>query len=1045
MYFIRLLKFKINKYPLFFLSAFLLLTTHFTSHAQQGEIVISGEVISAVDGLPLPGVSVVDVNNPTVGAVTDFDGTYQIKLGSGSKALRYSYVGYVTQEILINNKSTINVSMSEDIATLNEVVVVGYGEKKKITQTGAVETVRFSDVVNQPVTNSGQLMYGKFSGVQITQASGLPGADASSVTIRGVGSFGGATPLIVIDNIQYDGLAAFNNLAPSDIESVSVLKDASASAIYGARAANGVIIVTTKKGKSGSLQIDYSGFTGFQSVTVTPEYLDAANYARLKNEADINTNGLNAPLRYSEANIQAILDGSQPDRYANTKWSDEILRSAPIHNHYLSFSGGTDKTTFRASIGYLDQEAVVKGKFESKRYNFSLNLNSKIKDWLTLSSVTNAYWRQFRGPAGGANAINGNNGIITQFQRSAPTIPAYYSNGEFGIVDGSYENVNFSYPIENALFRGVRGNYEDDEINIAERLGLKFDITKDLSFETSGSVNLNFNNISNFSPSYSVFDYVGELVNDFPNNSLTNTSSFNYRLINENILRYAKTFNGNHSISVLLGHSVIYNKNDGFTGRLEGFPSNGVEEFDGGGVVNPEVTGGASDFSLQSFFTSVNYTYKDKYIFDFSVRKDGSSRFGPNNRYADFPSGAVAWRISEENFLQNVNWLSELKFKASYGVTGNDDIGNYIFQQNYNSNIDYLLGNDIIVGGVALTGLANPTIQWESIEQLDLGVDIGLFKNRLNITSHYFKRDSKDILYTRYPIPNTIGVTNLAAQNAASMTNSGLEFSLNYRGAINDFKYDIGGSFTKFDDNEVTSLGNRGLETIDGQSIIRVGEPFRAYFGYQALGVFQTPEEVAEAPRQFGNNRTAPGDLRYADLSGPDGTPDGVVDAFDRTVIGNPYPELIYNMVANASYKGIDINVVFEGVSGLDRILNGNGQIPFAFDRNNSLSYWIDRWTPENPSTTLPRVGGQNNEIVSSFYVQDASYLRLRNLEIGYTVPTLVTQKFGIDKLRVFFSGQNLLTFTKMENFDPERRTSTDSDQNTPLYKVYSLGFNIKL
>ncbi|SDD18624.1 TonB-linked outer membrane protein, SusC/RagA family [Algoriphagus faecimaris] len=999
--------------------------------------------ISSSDGEALPGVIVLEkgTNN---GTVSDIDGNYSISIASPESVLVFSLIGFSNQEVVVGNQTTINISLAESEALLDEIVVVGYGEQKKLNLTGSVETIKFDDAVNTPVTNSAQLMYGKFAGVQLTQSTGLPGADASAIVIRGIGTFGGSNPLVVIDNIQYDGLAEFNNLAPSDIESISVLKDASASAIYGARGANGVLVVTTKKGTKGKFSVDYNAFTGFQRVTVVPEYLDGVNYATLLNERTRNINGPDAPLRYSEEDIAAIRSGSNPDQYANTNWAEVALRDAPIQNHYLSASGGTDRMTYRLSLGYLNQEAVVRGKFKSDRVNLGINLNVKPNDWLTITNVTNAYWSRFMGPSGGAGAITGETGIINQFQRSTPTVPVYYQNGEFGIVDGAYENVNFSFPINNVLLTGTQGDFSRDNINISERIGLTAKLAEGLFFETSGSAIINFANISNFNPRLTTRDWEGNVVNQNDLNSLSNNLNFNYRLLNENILRYNTNIQGTHNLGFLLGHSVIYDKVDGFSGSLQGFPSDAIQEFDGGGVLNPSVSGGASEEAWQSFFARVNYNYMEKYLFEANVRRDGSSKFGANNRYGTFPSLSAGWNIARESFLENSNFLSDLKIRASWGLSGNDRIGNYIFEQTYNTGLDYHLGQDVIVPAVALTSLANPFITWETIEQFDIGVDVALLSNRLNITADYFKRISSDILYTNFPIPNSIGVTNLAAQNAAGMENSGIEMSVNYRETIGKLTLNLSANVTKMADNKVTDLGPGGEETISGQTIIRIGAPFNAYYGYQVLGVFQTEEEVDAAPQQFGNNQTAPGDLRYADLSGPDGEPDGVIDAFDRTIIGNPFPKWIYGFNANFQMSGFDLSLVFQGVGRVDRILNSNGQQPMPGDRNNALSYWIDRWTPENPSETLPRLGGVNNTVTSTFYVQDMSYLRLRNIELGYTFPSDISKFALMKRARIFVSGQNLLTFTKVKNFDPERQRGGNTDLTTPLYKVFSAGVNLK-
>ncbi len=1007
-------------------------------------VTVNGTVLNAADNTALPGVSVIEQGS-SKGTTTDPNGNFSLRVSSKKPVLLFSNVGFKTYKLTWNGAAVV-IKLEPVMAAMQDVVVVGYGVQKKINQTGATQTIKFDDAVNQPVTNAGQLMYGKFSGVQLTQGSGLPGTDNSSVTIRGVGTFGSTSPLVVIDNIQYVGLDAFNNLAPSDIESVSVLKDASASAIYGARGANGVIVVTTKKGKSGAMSVVYNAYKGFQKVTVVPEYLDAVNYAILKNEKDINANGAGAPLRYSAANIQALMDGSDRDRYANTNWAKEILRTAPIQNHYLAFSGGNDKTTFRVSLGYLGQEAVVKGKFKSERFNLGLNINSKIKEWITISNVTNASWSKFKGPTGGPDAITGETGIINQFQRSSPTVPVYYSNGNYGIVDGSYQNVNFSFPITHPLSKGVLGDYVSDDINIADRFGIKIDFTRELSFETSGSMNLSIGNVSNFAPTNSTYDYDGILVGTTAVNTLTNSSSFNYRLLNENILRYSRKFNERHDLSVLLGQSVNYNRNDGFAGSLSGFPSNSLQEFNAGGVLNPNVSGAANEEAVQSFFSRVNYIYNGKYLFEVNVRRDGSSKFGAANRYGTFPSASAGWRISQEKFMSNVKWVSDLKLRGSWGVTGNDNIGNYIFDQTYNAGLDYFLGTNTVVGAVAVTALANPTIRWEKVKQYDIGLDAAFLRNQLTLTVDYFKRSSSDLLYGNYPIPSSIGVTNLAAQNAASMVNSGLELALNYRGKFKTINYSFGASLSKFADNKVTGLGDRGLETINAESIIRIGVPFNAYYGYKVIGIFQSVADVTKAPVQFSNPspKTAPGDFQYADLSGPKGVPDGVIDGYDRTVIGNPFPKMIYNFNGPAAYKGFDMNFLFEGLGGLDRLLNDNGQLPMEGDRNNVLSYWINRWTPSNPSTTLPRLGGPNNQVASSFYIEDASYLRLKTLEIGYTIPISISKKIGASKLRVYAGGQNMLTFTKMKNFDPERARGGNTDQLTPLYKVYTFGLNLK-
>jgi len=1023
----------------------IIVTFLFSSSFIFSQKTITGKITDN-DGLPLPSATI-NIKNTDKGTATDFDGNYSLEAKVGD-ILVFSYVGFIPKEVKVADQSVINVTLMSDVEELEQVVVVGYGTQKKMNLTGSVETVTFDEEINQPVTNSGQLLYGRFSGVQLTQTSGSPGADASSINIRGIGTFGSNNPLIVIDGIQYDSLQAFNNLAPQDIESVSVLKDAAALSIYGNRGANGVIIVKTRRGVKGKMSINYNGYLGVQNVTIEPNFLNAQDYATLINEKFRNEDGINFNPRYTPQQLQAIQDGSLPDQFANTDWADAVLQQATMQNHNLSITGGNKKTTYRVSLGFLTQDAVIKSKFKSERYNLSFNLNSKVKDWLDLSFVTNSFWRHNEGPTGGQGAFGGDNGIIFQFQRAAPTIPLFYSNGQYGVVDGAwFDNANPSLQTTNPLRRGFLGNFTQDNINISSRLGLKMKILKGLTFETSGSINAIFNNVSDFTPRQRLNDFDGRLVINVEENTLRNNSNLNYTLLNENILRYNKTINDVNNFAVLLGHSAQYQRSDGFSGVLRGFPTDNLEEFNAGGILDPAVSGNAFEQTYQSFFGRVNYNYDEKYLAEFNYRYDGSSIFGPGNRYGGFPSASVGWVLSKESFFDNINFVENFKIRGSWGITGNDRIGRNIWEQTYNPNLDYVVGlsDTPSAVGVGITSLANPDITWEETTQTDIGIDASFFQNKLELVADYFFRETKDILYVNFPIPNTIGVTNLGAQNSATMVNEGLELGLNYRGNLTEnLKFSVGGNMTRFLNNEVTDLGG-GSETITNINIIREGEPFRAYYGYQAIGIFQNFQEITSAPTQFGSNLTSPGDIRYADISGPDGVPDGVVNEDDRTVIGDPNPEWLINFNGSLEYKNFDLNFLFQGVSGVDRLLMGNGNLPMPDNRSNVLEFWINRWTPENPSANLPRVGGQNNEVVSTFYVQDASYLRLKNFEVGYSLPQSILEKLNVEKFRIFVGGQNLLTFTGLENFDPEGGRGRFSNRNAPLYEIVTFGLNIKI
>lgn len=1004
---------------------------------------VSGTV-KDTNGDLLPQATI-KVKGTSKGTSTDFDGVFKIVANKGD-ILEISYLGYKTAIIIIDDEKTYTIILQEDADQLDEIVVVGYGTQRKSKVTSAIQTVQFAEQVTQPVTNSGQLLYGRFSGVQLTQGGGAPGSDGSSITIRGIGTFGDATPLVVIDNIQYESLTAFNNLAPTDIESITVLKDAAAGAIYGARGANGVVLVTTRKGKEGKMQVSYNSYYGIQEATVLPKFLGALDYATLMNEKYRNQDGPGFFPRYTPTQIDAITNGTIPDQFADTNWADLVLKTASQVSHNISFSGGNSKTTYRASLGYLEQDAIVKGKFNFERYNLSFNINSELKDWLKLNSVTNVFWRKVKGPTGGTDAFGGDNGIIYSFQRTAPTIPAYYSNGEYGFADGAWLiNDNPSLTTQNPIRRGFQGDFESDNINFSHRTGLTLNLNKNISFETSGSVNLIFTNSSDFNPTDTNLDFDGVLVGQTLLNRLSNSTNFQYRLINENILRYNKIFNKVHSFQALAGHMINFYRTDGFNASIQGFPTNNIQEFAGDAITNPNIGGSAAEDVTQSFFSRLNYDYDGKYLASFTVRQDASSKFGPLNQTGFFPSASIGWVMSKEKFIKDIDIISSLKLRGSWGISGNDRIGRNIYDQLISTSEDYVLGNETEVLGAAITRIANPSIRWEETEQFNFGLDLSLLRNKIEVVAEFFSRKSSDILYANFPIPNTIGVTNLAAQNAASMTNNGLEMNINYRGNLGDVKFSLGGNFTKFiKRSEVTGLGDGGEETIGAQDIIRIGEPFRAFYGLKAIGIFQSIEETVNAPAQFGAPNT-PGDIRYEDVSGPDGIPDGVIDDDDRTIIGNPNPNLLVNLNASLDYKNFDFSLLMQGVSGIDRLIMGNGSLPMPDNRSNSLEYWINRWTPSNPSANLPRVGGLNNTTVSSFYIQDASYLRVKNIELGYSLPTSALKKLSLSKLRVYLSAQNLFTFTGLEYFDPERGTGRNSSRNPPLYKTITLGINLKL
>jgi TonB-linked SusC/RagA family outer membrane protein len=660
------------------------------------QMTITGVVTSDDDKLPIPGASITIVNS-SVSTITDYNGNFSIKAKKGD-VLRITYIGFRAKGITIDQQRTLKISLIPVATALDEVAVVGYGTQKKVDVTGAVQTYKLDSLVNIPVTNTAQLMYGRFSGVQITQDNGLPGTDNSSINIRGLGTFGNSVPLVVIDGMQFEDLTEFNRLAPSDVSSITVLKDASSVAIYGARGANGVIVITTKQGSSDSFKIEYSNYVGSQSPTFIPKFLNAINYATLINEKFRNeANGAAFNPRYTDDQIQLIKDGSQPYLFANTDWASIGLKNATVQNHFLAASGGKGGTTYRISLGYLDQDAIVQGKFKAQRYNFRINLNSKLKDWITIGNNFNGSYQKTIGPNGGLGRVEG---IIASFATNAPTIPLYTETGGFGSRDGAYGNINFSLGGTNVLRGGVNGDYFQNDTDLSDRLFASIKIIKNLTFEPAITLSAGFIDNSDFRP---INLDENDLIVTTTVNNLVQTTKFDYRVLAENLLKYNAKYKKN-VFTFLAGYSTIYAKNSNFSASLSNFPTSSLPQFDAGGTLNPKVSGTAAENALQSIFGRFNYSLDGKYLLGFSYRRDGSSKFGPENKYASFPAISAGWKISDEDFMKNImkgNVLTFLKLRANWGRSGINGIDNYLYSQSYDPGLDYILGtSNTIVSGV---------------------------------------------------------------------------------------------------------------------------------------------------------------------------------------------------------------------------------------------------------------------------------------------------------------------------------------------------------
>jgi len=990
---------------------------------------ITGKVIdSSQQGLP--GVSVV-VKGTTTGTVTQIDGTFTLSVPESTGTLVFSFIGMKTTEELINGRTTINVTLEEETIGVDEVVVVGYGTQKKANLTGAVSAVDFSELESRPAANTATLLQGQMSGVQVSNFSNQPGNDDPEIRIRGMGTLNaGQEPLVIVDGVE----SSLTQIPASDIESVSVLKDAASAAIYGVRAANGVVLVTTKRGKGGKPTVRLNQSFALQTPLVEPSFVDSWDYAAVQN-IDLVEQGLD-PL-YSDAQIQTMRDGNDLDQWANTNWFDEMYRVAPMKTTYLSVSGAKENTRYMFSSEYLDQEGTMINTGQ-KRYNFRSNIDVDITDRITIGMNLSGNKQDVTETLNSASSTNSDNDLNYIIRRFAnPTVPVKYSSGDWGQVNGLYyQDGGTVGSIKNPVEYANRGENGVERYNFVGKFYADVEVLKNLHYRPNFSYVYNSSQRSKFTPTYETYDKDGNMIGESVHNSQFNSSQTTKRYQIENIITYDVTLNDLHKLSFLGGQSAQLYRLDYFSGYVEDFPNNEIHVLDGG-INNKEVSGYARELALSSYFGRVNYSFSDRYFFEFNYRYDGTSRMSSDNRWGGFPSLSGAWVVSNEDFISDLGPVSFLKVRGSWGQLGNQNIGDsnyYPYAQTIATGQDYQWGDEI-AAGVAVTSLANADLTWETTSITDIGIDLNLFDNKIQVVADWFDKTSTDIL-VQLPIPSTMGNVSAPFQNVGEVQNRGWELDVKYHdsfGAVNVF----GGVNFAHVNNEVIDYG--GLETISGNTIIREGEPINSYYAYKAEGYYQTQEELDAAPQQFGRDLRL-GDIKFADISGADGVPDGKITAdYDRTIIGNPFPKLQYSFNMGASYKGFDIYAFFQGVTGIERYYYYNTETSGTF-----TSSALDYWTEDNRNAATPRWGNTgNNSTYSSFYLRDASYLRLKNLELGYTLPKGLTKKAKIENARIYLSGINLLTWTEEDDYDPEKASDDDRSRDYPQSKVYSVGINI--
>lgn len=1005
------------------------------------DIEITGKVVDE-NGLPLPGVSV-KVKNTTSGTSTNVDGSYSLRAVDENAIVVFSFIGFTSQEIAVNNRSVLNISMIPDAKALSEVVVIGYGTQKRENIIGSVSQVTAKDLENRPVTQLSNALTGQMPGVTVVQRSGRPGGEsAGSIRIRGVGSFGAnSEALVIVDGIPGD----FNDIDPNDVESISVLKDASSAAIYGARAANGVILVTTKTGQQGKTKVSYNGYTGIQSPTAFPDYASSAEFAEFYNVA------LGTEF-FTPEEIQKFRDGSDPDNFPNTDFLRAIFSRNGIQTgNNLSISGGGPTNQFNLSLGHLYQEGlVVRNDFS--RFNVRLNMNTDLGPKFKLTTRLSAIKVNLDEPAPPANTPETRMmGIVGQAVRFLPTYAGRLSNGDY-----DPGNTQQGTPI--SLIESNKSFFKDASLALTSNLRLDYNVIDDLKLSLVAGYNQTNREDRLFLATQRINDNITLGPNQLTQNSRTNT----YYTV-QGLAEYNKTF-GKHQLGILGGYSFEKNNNSNFMAFRDKLPGNDLTELGVGSDDNQQSDGTSAAWALESQFARANYSFANKYLIEGVVRRDGSSRFPTTRKYAVFPSAAIGWRVSQESFFKdNIFWISELKLKASIGILGNQNIANYPYQNVLVNGQTYSFGG-IINSGAARLRITDPTLQWESTRNTDVGLDMQVFNEKLNFSATYFDRYTYDILSSPGgSVSNTLGF-NLSAQNSGKLKNKGWEFTVNHNNKIGNFSYNIGGNLSIIK-NEVLDLGVGNITQPNGMigngSTLFIGSPLQIYYGYQADGLFVDDADVeAWVDQTAVNPGSKPGDIRYKDISGPDGVPDGKVDnTYDRVVLGSNIPKYTYGINLGAGFKGFDFSMLLQGIAGVKSYQSN--YVGWAFYNGATVQRWqiAERWTPENPdrNATYPRFevlpnANTPNTQESSFWMIDGSYLRIKNAQIGYTIPAAVMQKLNIGSIRLYLSGENLLTWSNFrQGWDPETggnyndvNSTTTSGDYYPLLSNYTFGINVK-
>ena len=1008
---------------------------------QQGNV-IQGRVTDA-NGEPVIGASVLEEGTQN-GVITDMDGNFRLTVKAGAK-IRVSYIGFTDQLITVKaGTNQYDIVLKEDNKLLDEVVVVGYGTQKKVNLTGSVASVSTEDIKDRVQTDVLSSIQGTVPGVTIISRPG----QTPSINFRGRGNLGTSEPLYVIDGAIADA-TFFSNLDPNSIESISFLKDAASSAIYGSRAAYGVVLVTTKAGKEEKMTVTYNGYVGMKMPTYLPDLISSAEYATLLNEAMYNRNpdgGWNQA--YTDEEIGWFADGSRPDYYPNTDWIDLTMdKHVLTTKHSINVSGGTKKVRYFIGTGYMYDDKFTRGQ-DSKRYNLNMNLTSDITDWLSVSAGVK-YIRNENDTEHGVPSF-------TNYLLVPSIMVGQQSDGEWGSIAGG-QQATVSFITGNPLRAMHNNNWSTTSFeNSMYHLNVSLKPIKDLVITGGGSYKRyeykykGYTALRDEVPLFGAGTPISGTGNDV--NQMSMSWSSHSVLQTQLTATYNHTW-GEHDFTALAGTSYEHRQSQALSASRKNFPSDSFEDMSGGSNAGTDITNGSSmsEYKMMSYFGRVNYAFKGRYLFEANVRADASSRFHPDNRWGVFPSFSVGWRLSEESFMDNLTWLDNLKVRASYGTLGNiNNVGNYDYFQLYNKGSNYTF-DEQLVSGIYESRPANRELGWEKVAITDIGLDADLFNGHFSLVADYYIKNTSDILLS-YNVPAETGISTAPSQNIGKVRNKGFELALTYREQIGkDFRLTLGGNIA-VNKNEIIDLaGSDNMIQAGGDKInyiLKEGESIGSYYGFKTDGLYTQEEIDAGHYYTFGRVPNA-GDIKYVPQREGVEWGDAITDE-DRTIIGCDVPKFTYGLNLTLNYKDFELSLFGQGTSGTNVAFESE-QVWAFFLNSNPRKYHLNRWTLDNPNphALYPRIyGGASqddyNQNFSDFQIFDADYFRIKTISLGYQIPKELTNKWGLETLKFFLTGENLFTFRedhKMKDFDPE----SVSGRSVYALGVKSVAFGVNL